>query len=375
MNLTYIIGNGFDIGLGLKTSYQEFLKCYLCENFHSGDFPGVQTLKKIINRDRKTWGDAEREFGRIDYCEFDENGTLASYATSAYGNFCSYLHEYIKLQESIVPETVDDDISSKFRSLLLLLSCEITRLMSSDEGDGFLRNACSIHLNFINFNYTNTLKKMIGRVPDVTTLRVGGKNVGAYFYEQFHVHGEVSRQEGEKSSSNTVDIVFGIGDTSQFTGLPCKDYGMEFEQLLQLLIKKDSVNANRKGTVVYKAKNALWASDCIVLFGVSIGETDCFWWNTIFCILKSNPNVKLAYVPFHDDCPIGVDIKSLEARERCYVAEKFAKSIHEQKEDILRQIGNQILVVGPGPNEDYDGKFHFYDQLHLKWFKNALGII
>ena len=29
MNITYIIGNGFDINIGLKTSYESFINYYL----------------------------------------------------------------------------------------------------------------------------------------------------------------------------------------------------------------------------------------------------------------------------------------------------------------------------------------------------------
>ena len=37
--ILYVIGNGFDLGLGLKTSYLDFLKTYLKKNI----------VKKLLN--------------------------------------------------------------------------------------------------------------------------------------------------------------------------------------------------------------------------------------------------------------------------------------------------------------------------------------
>lgn len=50
MNVTFLVGNGFDISAGLKTSYRDFYTWYLSQ---STDDPAVTKVKAHIEEDRK----------------------------------------------------------------------------------------------------------------------------------------------------------------------------------------------------------------------------------------------------------------------------------------------------------------------------------
>ena len=61
MNITFMIGNGFDRNLGLKTTYSDFIQWYK-------ETPAkTETLKEFreyINDNEELWSAAEEELGR-----------------------------------------------------------------------------------------------------------------------------------------------------------------------------------------------------------------------------------------------------------------------------------------------------------------------
>ena len=60
MNIVYLIGNGFDINIGLKTRYKDFYDYYLALD-SSGDNEHVKKLKEhlkeTLSTDDKYWSD------------------------------------------------------------------------------------------------------------------------------------------------------------------------------------------------------------------------------------------------------------------------------------------------------------------------------
>ena len=60
MNITYIIGNGFDVNLGLKTRYQDFYDYYQNQPSPSEE---VKQLKAHIDRNKENWADLELALG------------------------------------------------------------------------------------------------------------------------------------------------------------------------------------------------------------------------------------------------------------------------------------------------------------------------
>ena len=57
MNITFLIGNGFDLNCGLKSSYQDVYNEY-CK-INETDSELIKNFKKNIKNDYKTWGDFE----------------------------------------------------------------------------------------------------------------------------------------------------------------------------------------------------------------------------------------------------------------------------------------------------------------------------
>lgn len=59
MNVTFLIGNGFDLNLGLATQYPDFLKEYLVDN--PDDTAEIRTFKEDIRK-----RDAEDQANNVD---------------------------------------------------------------------------------------------------------------------------------------------------------------------------------------------------------------------------------------------------------------------------------------------------------------------
>lgn len=60
MQILYIIGNGFDLNLDLKTSYGDFYKYYKGVSSSNNN---VNKLKENISKNLKNWADLELELG------------------------------------------------------------------------------------------------------------------------------------------------------------------------------------------------------------------------------------------------------------------------------------------------------------------------
>lgn len=57
MKITFFIGNGYDINLGLKTSYPDFLNWYIKQPSKCSE---VEVFKNLIRNNIKYWSDLEK---------------------------------------------------------------------------------------------------------------------------------------------------------------------------------------------------------------------------------------------------------------------------------------------------------------------------
>ena len=105
MNITFLIGNGFDLNLGLNTRYSDFLAVYKTIREEDSNF--IQFMKKRINEDSILWSDAELALGdSTKYLIGDDEKTRFD-AVEAFSNFhidiCMRLASYLEEQQSRLP--------------------------------------------------------------------------------------------------------------------------------------------------------------------------------------------------------------------------------------------------------------------------------
>ena len=116
MNITFIIGNGFDIGLGLKTSYSDFISEYADLSQPHDPHALEYKLKDQINKNRLSWADAEVAFAKLSFdsilkgCKkFDES------FLDLLSRFQNAIVKYLESEENRFAFTkVNDDLKYKF---------------------------------------------------------------------------------------------------------------------------------------------------------------------------------------------------------------------------------------------------------------------
>lgn len=214
-SILFIIGNGFDLSLGLETSYQKFLE--------SGEFKIIEgsSLCQYLKKKQKlqNWVDIEKE--------------LSSYCTAMYKNKIYYdgsnMHKKFKEEYLALKEQLKIYLTRQEQKTISVKTDNYTIRLLQD-----LANRQSDPIEVITFIYTDILD----RISDYS--RIGVKaNV-------HHVHGSLK-----------TDIVFGVEDKAEL---------------------QDEEGYLYKSFSPYKEirpiKQLLNTYTNVIFFGYSLGDTD-----------------------------------------------------------------------------------------------------
>lgn len=220
-NKLVLIGNGFDLAHGLKTSYKDFLNWYMCEAFKQ--FHNKRSFKDsfiemsnrfsytIINEEMpKTFEEVlnkfsskENSYRNITYKSNFFLGILNSFKA---GNWVDIERHYFKILKADfsnpneIKKELIANLNSDFDFLILQLSKYIESINNTiSEGSAFRITAHSKlakvfaepKIKFLNFNYTETL--FLKRYADEEDI--------------IHIHGRVA-------DIHRNPIIFGYGDES-----------------------------------------------------------------------------------------------------------------------------------------------------------------
>ncbi|MCJ1990222.1 AbiH family protein [Lactococcus carnosus] len=292
MDITFLLGNGFDIQCGLKTSYLDFYN-HILEKKYSIDLNkefDEKLISKIDNiiyqeiyesKDNiKNWADLEFQLGVFTKQLKEENqvGRLADKFLEDFEDLWDDLRDYletIQIQDDIeisedFSEVLSITMDNFFEGLLSQEYDEINNMLIENTGSPF-------NYHFISFNYTNSLQKIIKNASDISKINQFNSTSWIQIFDDkiINVHGTVDNL-----------LTLGLNDESQLA--------TDFFDIADLydLIKPMSLENNRE-YMRRDAENVIQGSDIIVIFGMSIGSTDKHWWEKIANTLLKNENKKL----------------------------------------------------------------------------------
>lgn len=263
MNILFIIGNSFDINLGLKTKYTDFYNYYkkIKSNINS-----IQNLKNIISSDYKSWSDLEIALGNYtehlkSLEEFDE----------VFDDIGEQLAEYL-IQEEAKLDINKIDKNSFFE---YLSSPENSLSQGYKEEIISFREKWNNHyyyINLVTFNYTRTIEKIIGE--EIKNIEIGlhHKIAPIQLLELEHIHGYVDDR-----------MVIGVNDIKQIKN---KDFH-QIDDILDSIVKTNCNKAHNH-RIDYKFEQQIETANLICIYGSSIGDTDNCWWQFIGKRLKDN---------------------------------------------------------------------------------------
>lgn len=276
MNVTFMIGNGFDLNLGLATKYKDFLKIY--SKIQIWDSSIIQKFKKeIIKPNLELWANAEIAFG--EQTTFIPNEFTVDDYCKCHSNFCEALANYLigEQKRLVLNKENASIIAEKFSNAVNNLTVGF-RAVQSSAIDSLISSYGSLIFHFIDFNYTDILDRICMQTNKSFGWGLHGeyKNAMGQFS---HVHGTVEQS-----------MVLGVHDETQISNLEA--FNSYDEYYLAQLIKSRTDAMNEENT--YKqALKILNSSDIIYIYGMSIGETDKLWWESICRLLNKKSTLRV----------------------------------------------------------------------------------
>lgn len=260
MKVVYLIGNGFDLNLGLKTSYNDFYTYYL--NIESNDIQIAQ-LKEHLKHDKDNegryqyWSDLEIAMG-----EYTKNFDSLEVMEKVYNDLNDNLCDYII---SIVQSGIQDDIDKNKLKTDLAHPERYLREIFKEEFRSYTKKweTHTYETYIISFNYTNTIEVILNMKG---TMEIGQTiyNRSNHLYPIIHIHGLFNAP------------LIGLNDASQIRNdLFRNDVDVQ-EFLLKPKINEAVGHLNDR-----KSLNHISQANLIYLFGVSLGETDKLWWEAV----------------------------------------------------------------------------------------------
>lgn len=338
MNITFLIGNGFDRNLGLNTTYSDFVTHY------KKSTPKTKALEKFheyIKENEELWSAAEIAMG--EYTSQFEKGSAEMFS-ECHTDFCEQLALYLKDQMSRMDyDDSKDSILKAFAKLNQLV--KIFPTQEREILNTLYKNRVGeqITFNFICFNYTDTLDQCLSLVksnPNTLGSHRHGNQVLNHSIGQIcHVHGTVDKE-----------MVFGVNDDSQISKLDvfeCSDGDLYKNMLIKI-----QANASFLENTDSKAAQLIQNSHLIYVYGMSIGDTDKLWWNRICEWLIKNGDrhliVQKYSMPIKSVIPVRYQLaerqarrevtkhSSLESEKKAYMESR----IHITGENIFSDISN-----------------------------------
>jgi|GEM_PF-236532 len=324
MNITFLIGNGFDINLGLKTRYTNFYPYYL-EKYPE------EMIAKFISQDKNYENWADLELGLGDMLEFISKDKSEEFLDSK-GVLEECLTEYLKNQNVLFEIRNLEKATEKFKKNIINFSDEF-----NDEEKEKYKSTIStyrneINFSFITFNYTDALDRIIEECQKDT-------NVIGYFKDSnsdtrqmkilkpLHIHGRLD--EG---------MVLGVNDETQISNESLKSDNDFKDYFIKQNVLKESGNLN-----IEKAKKIIDNSNYVCLFGLSIGDTDSLWWKYLLEWLQKNLNNRLV-IYFKENGNVSFSAQQI-LRKRNECRKKFIKQAQCTKDEIIDKVKRRIIII------------------------------
>lgn len=275
MNITFLIGNGFDRNLGLNTTYADFIKYYITTKSGSEI---LANFRKHIDDNEELWRNAEVALGK--YTEDFETGNGMAFS-ECHQDLCEHLVAYLKKEEQRLSydDITTEKVLSAFKNIVNPENPFPTQERDIIKGIFNKHKDEDYNFDFISFNYTSTLDKCLEIVKDSAEIlgqhRYGGTVHKHTIRQLCHVHGTVEK-----------DIVFAVNDEAQIAKPEIFDF--EDGEICRRLLIKQQANESYQENTDAIANQILQNSTIIYIYGMSLGETDALWWNRICNWLRAS---------------------------------------------------------------------------------------
>ena len=320
MKITFMLGNGFDIGLGLDTSYESFYRDYCGntakDNKNIKDFKEYlakrqdEEVKKIID-----WSDFEIAFGQHSN---DFRDDQKKEYIERFEDFVIRFNEYIENKEKRVDYSNEEQIGQ-------MMKTAVTTYFHVRPADNAAIQAVydsfpnsPREYNFVTFNYTKTIDECVEKLKK-SIEKESHRRVG----KVLHIHGYLEDT-----------MIMGVNDPTQISNpIFAKD-----EEIIREIVKPTQ-NADARMNYEKQVMSVIDTSDIICVYGMSLGDTDKKWWVHLANWLTKGQRRTLVILKYDKDCnksfPFQVRRKTDEVLKRFL---SFAELDDSAKENISKRV-------------------------------------
>ncbi|MEA4929506.1 MAG: AbiH family protein [Candidatus Limiplasma sp.] len=259
MKTVILVGNGFDLNMGLPTRYSDFLKYY--QKISSPD-ASIRRLKRtffrFIGPRSENWADLEETLGKFT-ARFPDSLSGLNDFFKLHADILSQISRYLENQVSNIHyPSACSSICDAFSSLPNMYLSHLNDISRS-----ILNNTLALdpqHQNtytFASFNYTKVLDMCVQMFLNNTH---SASQNWTLTPEVFHIHGY-----------SNLHPILGVDKLTQIN-----NHFQNTSDLARGFIKETTLS--RCGIDVNTLIQILQESHIVLLYGLSLGVTDASWW-------------------------------------------------------------------------------------------------
>lgn len=358
MNITFLIGNGFDLNFGLKTGYEDFYNYYRQLDSDTDDM-----ILNSIKEDKgyKNWSDLEMGLAKfVNTLDVNQVDDFIKSKVRLEDN----LVEYLVRQESKLVFDDDVRVAEAFRKQILNFYQSLNAGWKTEYETVVGKETSAINYQFVTFNYTGVLDRLVRlckkQYNPFSSHIVKPTTFSDMIKLPLHIHGTLSE-----------DMILGVDSIEQIGKAELRNN----EQLLTCFVKtymNKALGEYRTETF----KKMIEASRYIYLYGLSWGESDQTWWKILIEWLRSAPDNRLILCAYVKGYRAGSATKKLWTynQKKKYFANQGLcdDKVFEEIKDRIQVIINSDLFNIKGiqvKHDELDG------ELSEKQHKELAGVV
>lgn len=334
MNITFLIGNGFDRALGLRTGYSHFYKWYC----------GLESDSKLINDFRRNIdNDIKVSDGRANKLWSDAELGLAKatkdYSIEDFITCCEDLHdrltEYITSQDAIFQAqkekhvSIADLLSSQLSNFQRDLTPSERNLINKIRNDDILNHS---QINIVTLNYTKSCDEVF-RLLSSKPISSWSSSQGSRqlrIGKLVHAHGYIDNFP-----------ILGVCDPDLIENRSF----LNDPAFRALMIKKESIDAIGE---TWRAETTALINNSFIIciFGASLGKSDSDYWKLIANWLNANSSRHLI-IFWHSSSikPPRIKVSYYQHFKMIHDVQNKFLEFSDFSESTLDNIRNRIHVV------------------------------
>lgn len=299
MNITFLIGNGFDVGMGMKSRFSDFFPKYCADSVDKEE--SLRGLSKDIEEHQDDWSYFELQIGQYTNNFTPQNKQVF---LNQFRDFELSFIDYLKDEEALLSFSETKKIADVMISgLTKYYNTENLQVGSSQQVNSVYSNRLLENhtINFVTFNYSAVLEKCLKTIPDgvISTRKTSNGNYYTKIGRVVHVHG-----------TNDALPIMGVNDASQIAN---KELAND-KRFIRYLVKPLSNEVHRMNHDKESAE-LIGNSHIICIYGMSLGETDKDWWNRVLIWLNANSSRQLVVFVYDKDFRMSTHLDWIEKED------------------------------------------------------------